>query len=436
MDKKEILEILLDWNFWKKDQYTGTRRKELLNTIERRALANEIMVITGARRTGKSTIILQYLEEKIRKGTAREDILIINFEDPRFRDLDLELLNRIYDIYETEIKTGSEEQYVVLDEVQVIEGWEKFARYLHENRQAHVFITGSSSKLLSSEYSTVLAGRHIDTEVYPLSFKEYMEFKGLRIESKLDMISERHRIKRGLKEYIETGGFPKVALEDEERNKKELLYTYFRDILIKDVTIRYKIRDIAKLEELSKYYLTNISSPNSYNRIKNIIKTSPDTVERYSSYIESTYMLFFIKKYSYSLKEQILNPRKVYCIDTGLRNTVAFAFSEDYGRLIENIVFMHLRRKYRDIFYWKNEKQKEVDFLINEKNRVTQAIQVCWEMSSEKTRKRETEALLLAMDTFDLKEGLILTEDSEEEILLDNKKITVMPVWKWLLVDF
>ena len=435
MDKKEILEILLDWNFWKKDQYTGTRREGLLDTIERKAQAKEIMVITGARRTGKSTIILQYLEEKINKGTAKEDILIINFEDPRFRGLDLELLNRIYEIYETEIKKGSEEQYVVLDEVQVIEGWEKFARYLHENRRINVFITGSSSRLLSSEYSTVLAGRHIDTEVYPLSFKEYLEFKGIHIESELDLISERHRIQNMLKEYIDTGGFPKVALEEDERNKKELLYTYFRDILIKDVTMRYGIRDIAKLEELAKYYLTNISSPNSYNRIKNVLKTSLDTVERYSSYIEGTYMLFFIKKYSYSLKEQILNPRKVYCIDTGLRNTVSFTFSEDYGRLVENVVFMQLRRKYRDIYYWKNEKQKEVDFLVNEKNRIVQAVQVCWNISSEKTRKREIEGLMSAMETFELDEGLILTEDAEEEIMLESKKITVIPVWKWLLFD-
>ncbi|MDD4249774.1 MAG: DUF4143 domain-containing protein, partial [Methanosarcina sp.] len=183
------------------------------------------------------------------------------------------------------------------------------------------------------------------------------------------------------------------------------------------------------------YYLTNISSPNSYNRIKNVLKTSLDTVERYSSYIEGTYMLFFIKKYSYSLKEQILNPRKVYCIDTGLRNTVSFTFSEDYGRLVENVVFMQLRRKYRDIYYWKNEKQKEVDFLVNEKNRIVQAVQVCWNISSEKTRKREIEGLMSAMETFELDEGLILTEDAEEEIMLESKKITVIPVWKWLIVD-
>nr|WP_261789132.1 DUF4143 domain-containing protein [Methanosarcina siciliae] len=142
-----------------------------------------------------------------------------------------------------------------------------------------------------------------------------------------------------------------------------------------------------------------------------------------------------MKKYSYSLKEQVLNPRKVYCIDTGLRNTVAFAFSEDYGRLVENIVFMHLRRKYRDIYYWKNEKQKEVDFLVNEKNVLTQAVQVCWDIESEMTRKRETEGLLLAMDSFELNEGLILTEDVEEEIMVENKKIIFMPVWKWLLVE-
>ncbi len=433
MDKKEILELLIDWNFWTKEQFTGTRREELLEEIERKARTKEIMVITGARRTGKSTIILQYLKDRIDAGIPKENILIVNFEDPRFRGLNLELLNRIYEIYLTEIETTSEEQYVVLDEVQVIDGFEKFARYLQENRRINVLVTGSSSKLLSSEYATVLAGRHMDTEVFPLGFIEYLKFRGLNIKTSLDMIAERHSIKKELREYIGTGGFPKVVLEKEERNKKELLYTYYRDILIKDVTVRYNIKDIQKLEELAKYYMTNISSPNSYNRIKNILGISLDTVERYSSYLESTYMLFFIKKFSYSLKEQVLNPRKVYALDTGLRNTVSFAFSEDSGRLVENVVFMHLRREYPGIYYWKNDTQKEVDFIISEKNRVTRAIQVCWDMSSESTRKREVEGLVAAMETFSLNEGLILTDDTEDEIEVDDKKIIVRPVWRWLL---
>lgn len=433
MDKKEILELLIDWNFWTKEQFTGTRREELLEEIERKARTKEIMVITGARRTGKSTIILQYLKDRIDAGIPKENILIVNFEDPRFRGLNLELLNRIYEIYLTEIETTSEEQYVVLDEVQVIDGFEKFARYLQENRRINVLVTGSSSKLLSSEYATVLAGRHMDTKVFPLDFKEYLKFRGLNIKTSLDMIAERRSIKKELREYIGTGGFPKVVLEEEERNKKELLYTYYRDILIKDVTVRYNIKDIQKLEELAKYYMTNISSPNSYNRIKNILGISLDTVERYSSYLESTYMLFFIKKFSYSLKEQVLNPRKVYALDTGLRNTVSFAFSEDSGRLVENVVFMHLRREYPGIYYWKNDRKKEVDFIISEKNRVTRAIQVCWDMSSESTRKREVEGLVAAMETFSLKEGLILTDDTEDEIEVGDKKIILRPVWRWLL---
>lgn len=433
MDKREILEILIDWNFWVKEQFTGVSRKELLIDIERKSSSKEIMVITGARRTGKSTIILQYLMDRIDAGIPKENILIINFEDPRFRDLDLELMNRTYELYLTEVETSSDEQYVVLDEVQVIEGWEKFARYLHEIRRVNVFVTGSSSKLLNSEYSTVLTGRHIDTEVYPLSFKEYLGFRGIHVRTDLDVVNQRHSIKRELKEYIRMGGFPKVTLEEEERNKKELLHTYYRDILIKDVISRYNIKDIKKLEELAKYYMSNISSPNSYNRIKNVFSMSLDTVERYSSYLESTYMLFFIKKFSYSLKTQILNPRKVYALDTGLRNTVSFSFSEDHGRLVENVVFLHLRRKYPDIYYWKSDDQKEVDFLITENNKVSRAIQVCWDMSDERTRKREIDALVAAMDTYDLQEGLILTDESEDEIEIDGRKIIIESVWTWLL---
>ncbi|MBW6461486.1 MAG: ATP-binding protein [DPANN group archaeon] len=435
MNSIEILEILNDWNFWKKKQFVGVRRSDVFDKIKKLIELDEIIVISGARRTGKSTVLMQICEDLIVNGVDSCDILIINFEDPRFKSINLELLNKIYDVYLTDVSVGSGKQYVVLDEVQIVSGWEKFARFLHENKKVKVFVIGSSSKLLSSEYSTVLSGRYVDIVMYPLFFKEFVEFNGVDIKNNLDLVSKRHAVKKLFLQYMESGGFPKTVLIDDADNRKVLLNSYFQSILMKDIVMRYNINDVFKLEELTKYYLSNISSLHSFNKIKNIIGGSIDTVERYSSYLRNAYMLFFVRKFSYTLKDQILNPRKVYCIDMGLRNSVSFYFSKDYGKIIENIVYLKLlENKGFDIYYWKDSKQREVDFLVKEKDRICQAIQVCWDVSNPVTKKIEVDALLSALSTFGLKEGLVLTEDYDEVVVIDEKRITFMSVWKWLFL--
>jgi len=430
MKSSEIMEILLDWNFWKKEIDVGIERTYLINEIQRLSRIGEILVISGVRRSGKSTLILQFCKSLIQSGVAKENILIVNFEDPRFTSLDLTLLNKIYECYLTELNP-KKEHYVVLDEVQVVSQWEKFARFLRENKKAHVIITGSSSKLLSSEYATVLAGRHVDMEVYPLSFKEFLRFNGIEIKGDLDIISRRHEIKRLIGEYLKWGGFPKPTLLKEERDKKELLANYFRDIITKDIAMRYKIKDIEKLEGLAKYYLSNIASLQSFNKIKNILNISIDTVERFSRYLSEAYLLFFVKKFSFSEKEQIANPKKVYCIDTGLRNAVGFTFMENLGKLMENAVFLELKKRGKEIFYWKGK--GEVDFVIKEGTKIKELIQVCYDIEKEETKKREIDALVEAMEFFKLNNGKIITWDFEGEEKIGKMKIVFIPIWKWLL---
>ncbi len=431
MKSSEIMEILLDWNFWKKDIDAGIERSGLISGITRLSKMNEITVVSGVRRSGKSTMLLQFCKSLMRQGLRKEDILIVNFEDPRFKNIDLELLNNIYETYLTEL-SPKKEHYVILDEVQAVRQWEKFARFLHESKKAHVFLTGSSSKLLSSEYATVLAGRHVDMEVYPLSFYEFLKFKGVEIKEKIEIISKRHEIKRLVSEYLKWGGFPKPTLLQNGQDKKELLNSYFRDIITKDIAMRYKIKNIGKLEELAKYYLSNISSLQSFNKIKNMLSISIDTVERFSRYFSDAYLIFFVKKFSFSEKEQILNPRKVYCTDTGLRNAVSFVFMENIGRLMENAVFTELKRQGKEVFYWKGK--KEIDFLIKEDLKVRRLIQVCYDIEDKETKKRETEALLEGMKEFRLKEGLIITWDYEGGEGINGKKIIYIPLWKWLLM--
>ncbi|MEK6903152.1 MAG: ATP-binding protein [Nanoarchaeota archaeon] len=432
MQHHQILEVLNDWNFWKKDIETGFKREDYLSRLKRLAELNEIVIITGVRRSGKSTLLLQYCKGLLERGVRKEDILIVNFEDPRLKELNRDLLNKIYEVYLSELSPHNE-HYVVLDEVQVIDGWEKFARYLHENKKVNVFVTGSSSKLLSFEYATVLAGRHVDMEVFPLSFKEFLQFHGIITHSLLDVSSQRHKIKRAFKEYLQWGGFPKIALTTTDAGKRELLSAYFRDIVVKDIVMRYKIKELEKLEELAKYYLTNISNMQSFNSIKKMLNMNLDTVERFSYYLTYAHMLFFIKKFSYSKKEQIVNPRKVYAIDLGLRNSVSFVFSKDHGRLAENIVFSELKKKQDEIYYWRDQKQREVDFVVKQKTRIHQLIQVCWDAEDLQTKERETKPLIAAAKALKCNNLIVITEDFENEEKIDKKKITFVPLWKWLL---
>jgi len=430
MDSKKIIEILEDWNLWKKEISTGIERTAYLEKIDEFIKTDQVLTIIGARQVGKSTLMLQYAKTLLKKGLSKENILYVNFEDPRFfGELSLDLLQEIYETY-LEYISPKGKSYIFLDEIQVIEGWEKFVRSLNARKEAFIIVSGSSSKLLSSEFGTVLTGRHITLEVYPLSFKEFLFFNKIIIKEKLDIVSKKIDIKRSLKDYIKWGGFPRVVLSEQ---KEEILRRYFDDILSRDIIERYQIRNIDKLKELSKFYLTNVSNINSFNKIKNFLGLSLDTVERFSYYLTYSYLINLVKLFSYSLKQQELNARKAYCIDTGLRNVVSFRFSEDIGRLVECIVFQELMRKGKEIYYWKNKKHQEVDFVVKQGMNVKELIQVCWDLEKLDVKNREINALLNAMDEFKLKKGLVITENYEDEEHTEDKTIFFVSLWRWLL---
>ncbi len=429
MDKNTLLEILNDWNLWKKDLETGRERKEYLKQGVDFLKPNVILAIIGVRRAGKSYLMRQLAKRLVED--KKENILIVNFEYVRFTEFYPELLQEIYETYLEFLKPTSTPT-IFLDEIHNVPKWEKFARYLSEAKKVQVFITGSSSKLLSEEYATLLSGRHVDMEIFPLSFKEFLSFKNVSVKTKLEVIKQEFRVKNLLKEFLNFGGFPKVVLT-EEKEKKYILQSYFNDILIKDVQKRFGIREVGRLEELAKYYLSNISTLQSCNKTKNFIKLSLDTVERFSKYFEIARLLFFLPKFAFSLKEQVLTPKKVYSIDLGLRNLVGFKFSEDFGRLMENLVFLELFREGKEIYYWKDYKQREVDFVIKEGLKIKQLIQVCYSLENEETRKREIKSLIKASEELKCNNLLIISWDEEEEIKEKGKTIKVIPLWKWLL---
>jgi len=431
MEKAQIIEILEDWNFWTKDHNVGIPREEYLQKLAKLAETEQIIAVLGVRRSGKSTIMHQYIKELINKKVDPKNILYVNFEDVRFKDFNLELLNQIYEVY-LEYAQPANKQYIFLDEVQKIKGWEKFARTLHELKTAQVFVSGSNSKLLWGEISSVLTGRHLDLAVYPLEFSEFLIFKKIEVKDKLDLIAKRHKIKSLLNEYLQYGGFPLVCLKE---SKKELLQTYFEDIINKDVIENKTITNVSKIKSLAKFYLTNIGRRISFRSISKFQELSLDTIERYSYYLEEAYLLNFIKKFSYSVKEQEKTMSVVYAIDNGIRNLLSFKFSQDNSWLYQNIAANSLIKRFgkEKIFYWMSPTKEEVDFVVKPGLKVQQLIQVCYNIADPVAKKREVKALLKASKELKCKNLLVITEDKETEEKVGSKKIKYTPLWKWLL---
>jgi hypothetical protein len=349
-------------------------------------------------------------------------------------------LLKIYEVYLKHLDPS--QPLVVLDEVQNVEGWEKFVRYLLETKKAQVIVTGSSSKTLGREISTVLTGRHVDIDVFPLSFQEFLQFKGLTVTNAMEMAKHRVTIKRFFDEYAQWGGFPEVVLSDSVLRKRELLARYFEDILIKDVVKRFGIKEIEKLEQLAGLFVSNMATLQSLNKLKDRIGTSLDTAQRFASYLETAKMFFTIKKFDYSLSQQIRSISKVYTVDPGFYAAKGFRFSENYGHVAENLVAIELFRKCAfdpllEIYYWKEQQQREVDFVVKAGAKIKQLIQVCWNLNQEKTREREIKSLLKAGAECNCSELLVITDEYEAmETISQNgaqKKVKFLPLWRWLL---
>ncbi|MBM3282828.1 ATP-binding protein [Candidatus Gottesmanbacteria bacterium] len=429
MGKNEIFAILRDWNFWFQEMETGITRNLYLSSLRRLLPTSNVLVITGVRRSGKSFLMRQLAKSLTEEGVKKEEILIINFEDPRFIDLNVNLLSKIYEAY-LEILRPARKPYIFLDEVQKVKGWESWVRSIQERQAAKIVISGSNSQILSRELGTLLTGRHLDITVYPLAFDEFLSFRGVTIEKEQDLLTKEIIVKGLLREYLTWGGFPEVVLREP---KKEILLTYFEDISLRDLAKRYKIIKTEKLRQLAKFYLSNFASPITFNALEKSLGLTADTIEKFSGYLENAYLTIFLKRFSYKTREQEKSPRKVYAIDTGLANTVGFQFSENWGRLAENLVSLALRSTLAEIYYWKDEKGQEVDFIIKEGLKATKAIQVCWQMEDPKTTSRELKGLLKALKELELSEGIVITEEEEREELIGDKKIKIIPLWKWLI---
>jgi predicted AAA+ superfamily ATPase len=437
MDKNEILAILKDWNDWEGQQDIGTVRSVYLNRLESLITgSNQIITITGPRRAGKSYLMRQMSRRLSDKGVKRENILFVNFEDPRFASLDTKLLAQVYDVYKGFL-SPTDTPYIFLDEIQEVSGWEKWVRTMHELKKAKIIVSGSNAHLLSRELGTLLTGRHLDLTVFPLSFAEYLTFNKMEVKNAFDIVGKEAEIDGLLHKYIEAGSFPEVALSVK---KTEVLLNYFDDLLTKDLLKRFRVRKTPAMKALIKYYLSNASNLVTFTSAGKFLQVHTNTIERFSGYFEDVYLIFLLKRFSYKVKEQEKSPRKIYAIDTGLCNSVGFRFSENIGRLAENIVFLALKRKQIldpqvELFYWKDALHREVDFVVKNGLKVTSLIQVCWNIQDEKTKNRELRSLHKAMKDLNITNATVITDAAEGEEKLNGYTVKRVPLRKWLLTE-
>ncbi|MDO8459487.1 MAG: ATP-binding protein [Nanoarchaeota archaeon] len=403
-----------------------------------------IKVIVGPRRAGKSFFAIHFLNKQGKFG-------YVNFDDEKLVEVENydEIIAAINSVYDNP-------KFILFDEIQNLPKWELFVNRLQ--RQGHnLVITGSNSNLLSNELATHLTGRHLLTNIFPFSFKEYLKLETSRFvsaQSNLDGAQEPlikknvldnkeltiTEIKEKMSQYLLNGGYPEILSKKIEL--KEYLGTLFNSIIYKDIVKRYKIRNPREIEDLVIYFISNIANEYSYNSLTKVGKIkSSHTTEKYLKYLEESFILFSLNRFSYKVKEQLSSNKKIYCIDNGFIQAKAFRLSPDTGKLYENVVACKLKKEEVDgklkFYYWKNQQQEEVDFIIKEGIKVKQLIQVCFNINNLETKNREIRALIKAGKELKCSHLLIITEDTESKEKMewfgDKATINYIPLWKWLL---
>jgi uncharacterized protein len=416
MLKDRLKEIILD-----QKEVFNNRRNLIKRDIDlaRYISTRQVVIISGIRRCGKSSLMYLIKEQM---GLEESDYCYFNFDDERVI-ADVSILEMIYNLH---LELFGKEPVFFFDEIQNIDHWEKFINRVYE-QGIKVFVTGSNAKLLSSEISTSLTGRNKLIELYPFSFSEYLRFIGHNY--RLDRLTPKTKslLLKDFNAYTLTGGFPLVVKE----NDTELINAYFQDILYRDIISRYRLTQVIEIKQIGIYFASNTGKLFSYSTLQNISGVkSLSSIKDYLYYYEQSYLFFYLKKYNYSVKKQIMNPKKVYTIDPTFAQRLGSHFSENSGRILENMVFIELIRRGKEVYY--HAKKFECDFLVKDGLDISEAIQVVYQLN-ESNREREYRGLLEAMQTYSIKRGVLITLNDDKNTDLYDQGIEIIPVWKWLL---
>ena len=407
---------------WNSEKYPNLFSRSLLASITKKMQAKEVHVLLGVRRSGKSTLfklLINYLLEKADPLA----ILYINLDDPFFSEVWRDA-KELYRVVETSEKiTKKKIKYLLLDEVQNVNGWERFVKSAYDaDIFKKIFITGSNSSLLKGNYARLLSGRYITDYVYPLSFQEILNAQG--IHSYKDLISAKPRVLGILDDILLYGSFPEVFKTEDRDLKREILLNYYETIIFKDCIANHNVRDIKTFKELAFYLISNISSLYSYNSLARAVKSNENTVREFVNILEDSFLMFEVKNFSYSIKTQSRSKKKIYCIDNSFLNTISFKFSDNKGKLLENLVFTEfLKNNFGEVYFY--QENKECDFILKQGKKLY-AIQVSYEVGASNL-EREMEGLRSAMKKLNIQRGYIITYDTEMQL---DEKISMVPFWK------
>ena len=416
MDKRHLQEILIDQKEVFRNK-TGIIKRDLplddyLNT-------GQVVVITGVRRCGKSSLLF-LIKEAL--GLSESEYCYCNFDDERIAYYPA-LLNDIYTLHLEMYRT---EPVFFFDEIQEVAGWEKFVNRMYEQGRK-IFITGSNATMLSSEISSSLTGRNKVLELFPFSFSEYLRMEDKSYITERLSVKQRALLLNDLNSYLETGGFPLVVKEKDA----EIAHALFQDILYRDIVVRYKLSNVEEVRQIALYLASNTGKLFSYATLQTVSGLkSLSSVKNYLQYFEASFLFYYLKKFDYSVKKQIMNSRKVYAVDNAIPNRLGFRFTENKGRLLENVVFIELQRRGCELYY--SSEKYECDFLVKENLHITEAIQVTYALN-EDNFTREMCGLTEAMHKFNIAKGTLIVVDDNKYPVELPRGVTVVPAYEWLL---
>jgi len=428
---KNIISQLID-DFHERELPVPVPRDQKLSEIKGKA-----DVVIGMRRAGKTWFCYQKMAQLLDAGIEKAKILYLNFEDDRLLGFDISHFQHVLDVYFAKYpEHRNTECYFFFDEIQRIDQWEIFIRRLLDTENVRVYLTGSSSKLLSTEIASNLRGRSMPIEIFPFSFREFLKYHGLFLETPITFGAKTtSTLRKAARDYLEVGGFPEV--QRLERNlRMEVLQGYIDSVLLKDIIERHGVGNVTALKHLVRSVMVSPGGKFSVNKFYNTlrsmaVKCTKNNLYDYLVHLVDAFVFSKAPLHTRSEKVRLINPAKIYTIDTGLLNAMTFRNSSDYGLLLENMVFMHLRREGNDIEYVKTKDGFETDFFA--RNKATgdvKLVQVCWDVSDKKTFERELRGLKSAMAEFEIASGTIVTWD--EEMVIEDE-INIVPAWKWLL---
>jgi predicted AAA+ superfamily ATPase len=419
-NKEQIKAMLLEQMqaFWQRD--TGIVRTQLAEIEMAKGLPHAV-IVSGLRRAGKSTLLAQMAHH-----LGIDQFYYINFEDDRFLGFQAEDAT---DLYKVLLEVFGERKIFIIDEVQNIPGWEHFVRRFMD-MGFKFYITGSNASLLSKELGTRLTGRYVPIELLPFSFKEFMQFQGETVSDLNRMTTaDAARLQNSLQFYLQLGGIPDALKYPE----LPLLRTLYDDVLYRDIATRYRLDAVTIIRELAFFLMSNPASLISFNKLKERFQVgSVNTIKSYIGYMENSWLFFTLNVYDFSVKRQQIAPKKVCCIDTGLANAIGFGFSPNTGKLLENLIYLALRRKTKDIYYFSSPGGYEVDFYLPKKQ---QLIQVAQSLDHPAVRDREFRALQEAMRIVKVKSALILADASEDMVKINGTPVEIQSATQWLLME-